>query len=126
MADAEYLLEASPDQAWHLAGFGPECLRKACIEERMLDHALGHDLGPRSEDLLDWGIALDPHAWRYGLVDWSSQEPLLATWRPEHRYEKTGTRSGKVADELVTAARGLVDRVHADLWADGRITGRDR
>lgn len=27
--DAEQLLTSSPDQAWHLADFGPECIRKS-------------------------------------------------------------------------------------------------
>ena len=49
ITDAEHLLEPglhqSQDQAWHLAGFAPEC-------------------------------------------------PALQEWRPDHRYEATGTRHG--------------------------------
>lgn len=129
VADAEHLLSAganqSEDQAWHLAGFGPECLRKACLEDRNLDRALGHELGPQGEALLDWGIALDPQAWRYDLANWSSRQPRLAEWRPDHRYERTGTRTGLPVNELVGAARDFLDRVRADLWADGRISGRE-
>lgn len=127
--DAEHLLEQgshqSQDQAWHLAGFAPECLRKACLEDRAFDHALGHDLGARGEGLLDWAIALDPRAWRYALAEWSSSAPCLLEWRPDHRYERTGTRSGAKVEELVSSARHLVDRVRADLWADGVIAGRE-
>lgn len=129
VADAEHLLSTgshqSQDQAWHLAGFGPECLRKACLGDRAFDRTLGHELGPRAEALLDWGIALDPYAWRYDLSGWSEREPRLAEWRPAHRYEGTGTRSGQAVTDLVDAARSFLERVRADLWADGRISGRE-
>ena len=129
VADAEHLSSpgrhCSPDQAWHLAGFAPECLRKACLEDRALDRALGHELGPDGEALLDWGVALDPHAWRYDLADWSLSSPTIADWKPAHRYEATGSRSGEPVTELVGAARRLLERVRADLWADGQITGRE-
>lgn len=122
--DAERLLAdgSSPDQAWHLAGFGPECARKACIDDAVLDRALGHELGPDGEALLDWWIPLDPHAWRYDLADWSTAEPGIADWRPESRYEQTGTRSGIPVEALVGSARRLVDRVIADLWSDGWLS----
>ena len=66
---------------------------------------------------------MDPHAWRYDLMDLAGQAPRLGEWHPSHRYERTGTRHGDPVAELVEAARGFVDRVLADLWADGRITG---
>ncbi len=122
--DAERLLRgrgASPDQAWHLAGFGPECARKACLDEAVLDHALGHELGPAGETLLEWWIPLDPLAWRYRLAGWADAEPRLAEWRPDHRYEASGTRQGAAVRELVAAARRRVDAVLADLWSDGRL-----
>lgn len=129
VADAEFLLSSgahsSPDQAWHLAGFGPECLRKACLEDRALDRAIGHDLGPDAEALLDWGLSLDPHAWRYDLAGWSGRAPCLGEWRPDHRYERTGTRRPDDVSELVQAARTFLDRVQADLWADGRVSGSE-
>lgn len=122
--DAEHLLHdapASPDQAWHLAGFCPECARKACFEDAILDQALGHDLGPDGDRLLDWWIPLDPGAWRYRLDGWSQQEPRLAEWRPDHRYDRTGTRRGVPVEELTASARRLLDGVVADLWTDGRL-----
>jgi len=127
--DAEHLLTSgshrSEDQAWHLAGFGPECVRKACLEDRALDRALGHNLAADTEHLLEWGLSLDPHASRYGLVGWAGA-PQLADWDPTHRYDRTGTHVGDPVAALVASARNLVHRVHADLWADGRITGRER
>lgn len=122
--DAERLLQgrdASPDQAWHLAGFGPECARKACLEEAVLDHALGHELGPAGETLLEWWIPLDPLAWRYHLAGWAQDEPHFAEWRPAHRYEASGTRHGDPVRELVASARRRVNGVLADLWSDGRL-----
>lgn len=122
--DAERLLAeppASPDQAWHLAGFGPECARKACLEDAVLDHALGHDLGPDGERLLAWWIPLDRSAWRYRLTEWPQQAPRLAEWHPNHRYERTGTRVGTPVRELTDSARQLVDGIIADLWCDGRL-----
>jgi hypothetical protein len=122
--DAERLLvvtPTSPDQAWHLAGFGPECVRKACLEDAILDLALGHDLGPQGEVLLEWWIPLDPSAWRYHLAGWAQHTPRLAEWNPSHRYESTGTRFGGPVRELTERARQLLDGVVADLWSDGRL-----
>lgn len=121
VGDAERLVGTSPDQAWHLAGFGPECARKACLEDAILDHALGHDLGPNGEALLEWWIPLDPSAWRYRLAGWAQREARLAEWSPNHRYESTGTRVGVPVAELTESARRLLDDVVADLWSDGRL-----
>lgn len=122
--DAERLLQGeglSPDQAWHLAGYGPECARKACLEEAILDKVMGHDLGAEGEILLEWWIPLDPAAWRYRLDGWASHAPILARWSPVHRYEATGTRAGEPVRELTAAAARRVLGVLADLWADGRL-----
>lgn len=123
--DAEGLLtaaEPSPDQAWHLAGFGPECVKKACLETNLLHRVLGHELGAAGDQLLDWWIPLDPAAWRYRLTGWTADAPRLDEWRPDHRYEKTGHRAATAAAELTRAARQKVDGVLADLWIDGRVT----
>jgi hypothetical protein len=116
MAGSTYL---SLDQAWHLAGFGPECIRKACLRERAFDRALGHEFTPESEALLDWAIALDPQAWRYHLLGWSKTVSRLAEWDPNHRYERTGKRPESNIRELVQGASGVVRRVICDLWTDG-------
>jgi hypothetical protein len=125
VADAERLLApppSSPDQAWHLAGYGPECARKACIDEEILDRTLRHGWGSQGEVLLEWWIPLDPAAWRYRLGGWAERAPRLADWSPSHRYERTGTRGDAPARELTTSAGALVDAVVADLWADGRLS----
>lgn len=121
--DAERLLAPgagqSVDQAWHLAGFGPECVRKACLADRALDRPLGHDLGEAADALLDLAVGLDPHAMRYRLLGRADQAPQLAGWRPDARYERTGQRAPAAVAPGVHAAAALVDRVVADLWADG-------
>jgi hypothetical protein len=124
--DAEELLDSSPDQAWHLAGFGPECIRKACLEDGALYRALGHSFGEAAEELLDLAISLDAHAWRYDLVGWAQKVPHLSEWLPEHRYHSRGSHVGSEVVTFVREARALVERVLADLWADGLITGREK
>lgn len=125
--DADHLAgqhaDASLDQAWHLAGFGPECARKACLTEDWADKALGHDFDESGEALLEWVVALDPHAWRYRLSGWRDELPGLAAWRPDHRYERTGTviEAQRDVSGLVSAAMTRVTRVAAELWADGRL-----
>ena len=118
--DAEALLAASPDQAWHLAGFGPECARKACLSERWADKALGHQLGLVAEPALATAIALDARAARYRLDAWSSNWPSFTAWTPEGRYHRTGAHA-PAAPALVGEARAAVDRVVCDLWADGAL-----
>jgi hypothetical protein len=119
--DAEALLPASPDQSWHLAGFGPECIRKACLVDRMFDKVLGHDWGTASEEMLEIALSLDPHAARYHLSGWTTAEPVLGRWRPSHRYDRTGAHAHESA-ALVQAAGRLVGQVHAQLWMDGALT----
>jgi hypothetical protein len=111
----------SEDQAWHLAGFAPECARKACIEENLLDRVLGHDLGADADVWIDWWIPLDGMAWRYRLTGWADQDNVLQKWSPAHRYEPTGTRSGPAVVALVSACRRQTERVTADLWALARF-----
>ena len=93
--DAERLLmaqgdfPASPDQAWHLAGFGLECIRKACLFERWGDKLLGHDFDSGGEEVLSFLLALEPRAWRYPLRDWEQESPLLKEWTPEARSDSS-------------------------------------
>jgi hypothetical protein len=118
--DARALLASSPDQAWHLAGFGPECIRKACLQDRMFDKVIGHDWTCDTEEMLDAAVSLDARAWRYRLHGWAALEPHLGDWRPPHCYDKTGSHAAD-AQALVEAAERLVARVHAELWMDGEL-----
>lgn len=119
--DAERLLSHSPDQSWHLAGFGPECARKACLDDPWLDRVLGHDFTDASDAVLDIALALDVRASRYRLTDILQRHPALASWNVGSRYERTGTRSKKSAGELVDQAAQLTWRLAAELWMDGRV-----
>lgn len=125
--DAEALLgkepTSSPDQAFHLAGYGPECARKAALSSRALDIALGHEFGA---DVLETALALDVHALRYDLAHWNTRHPALRAWSTGARYKRTGTYTDAQATELVKAARAAVDRIVVALWSDGAFpTGQE-
>lgn len=119
--DADRLLETSPDQSWHLAGFGPECARKACLEEAWLNLVLSHDLGERSDHILEFALALDVQANRYEVRNLERRFPDLKTWKVSSRYKRTGTYSTNEAEALVQQAATLTYELAAELWMDGRI-----
>lgn len=118
--DAEALLATSPDQAWHLAGFGPECIRKATVTSEWARLAIGHALSGRGlNELLELIAALDPLARRHGLRAAPVPAPPISQWRPVHRYEPTGRRLHAAALALAEACRREVDRRVAELFAAG-------
>jgi hypothetical protein len=124
--DAEHLATpnrpyTSFDQAFHLAGFGPECARKSTLSQRWSDKPLGHALGRPADAILEFALALDPIAARYSPHDWSARYPALSAWDPQCRYEETGRRAPPEVERLVLEARRSVDEIVAALWADGRL-----
>lgn len=126
--DAEHLLEPGPhrsvEQALHLAGFGPECARKACVDEEIADKALGHDIGGADDPTVDLLLALDPSASRYGIDEHTLKLPHRAKhWSVECRYMATGEaeRIEKDVAAVVDEARSFVDGCVADLWRDGAL-----
>lgn len=126
--DAEFLLDGpasgrSLDQAYHLAGYGPECVRKATFSLRLFDKIMGHQLGKSAEDLLEVILSLDPWPARYYPLDWESRFPELVGWRESCRYEKTNSRNEMDVRPVVEQARRIVDEITLALWADGRIPG---
>lgn len=119
--DAESLVVSSTDQAVHLAGYGPECARKATLSRRWLHPVLGHLLGAEAEPLLQFAQAVDPTAARYQIVDWAARYPRLVSWNPQARYKQTGTFCREDAIQLVKEARSVVDNLVTSLWCDGRV-----
>ncbi|HMV65291.1 MAG TPA: hypothetical protein PKA64_00475 [Myxococcota bacterium] len=117
--DAEALLPTSPDQAWHLAGFAPECARKACLTERWADRILGHAMDRQAEDLVRLAVALDARARRQGLDARLAAAPALQRWSPNDRYRTTGTTTAADARDLCDEARQILLEVTSGLWADG-------
>lgn len=124
--DAEHLLDAhgdaqysSADQAYHLAGFGPECARKAVLATPWLDKVLGHEHGGHVDQVIEFAVSLDAEAHRYRAVLGSVQ--ALSTWKVDCRYERTGRFAHSDASSLVAAARALVDQTAIQLWCDGRV-----
>src|SRR5215212_4601191 len=84
LRDAEFLAsvaapDRSLDQAFHLAGFAPECARKAALPRSTFDKAIGHGTTDASELSLEWALAHDPRARRYriDLVKWAARYPAL-------------------------------------------------
>ena len=127
--DAEHLLapnepHRSPDQAWHLAGFAHECARKACLKNGWVPKLLGHGFSASSEEVVELAIALDPRAGRFPVRDWAARHPAVANWRPDHRYERTGTTAGEPGRQLgalVVQARQAVDSCVLALLIDGSL-----
>lgn len=121
--DAEDLLDSSVDQAWHLAGFAHECARKACLREGWIPKLLGHDFSEAGEQVVEVGISLDPRASRFPLRDWASRYSVIASWRPDHRYERTGTvrASERNVEALVEQGRTATNACIVALFLDGAI-----
>jgi hypothetical protein len=123
--DAEHLIDAGPntsfDQAYHLAAFGPECVRKASLPFRWLDKVIGHGAASLADDLVELVVAIDPIAHRYDPCSYRSRHLALAGWRVDCRYDRTGTKTWDQADALCREARVVVDATVAALWADGRL-----
>lgn len=124
--DAEHLLEkhgplqySSADQAYHLAGFGPECARKAVLATPWLDKVLGHEQGTHVDRVVEFAVSLDADAHRYRAV--IAMAPTLATWKVDCRYERTGHIAHGDASRVVNAARTVVDEIAVLLWCDGRV-----
>lgn len=127
--DAEHLAEPGPtrslDQAFHLAGFGPECVRKACLTGRWADKVLSHGMDVATELVVDWILALDAHASRYGIRDWSARYAALRVWKVESRYEATGQRTEQEVHALLAVAREAVDSTILRLWTGGAINAEE-
>lgn len=121
--DAEHLASVGPparslDQAYHLAGFGPECARKATLPIDVFHKVIGHGFEGTSELALDFALAIVPRTTRYDVGDKTLFLELIR-WSPQVRYDATGTHPNPAA--LIKEARVFVDRVVFALWADGEI-----
>lgn len=128
--DAETLIRPGPDrsidQVLYLSGLGPECARKACVDNGVADKALGHDIHSEEDDVLAVLLSLDPSASRYQLAQHSSELPHRhRLWRIERRYDKTGATTESEARAVLEEARRFVDRWTIELWSDGVIDAEE-
>ncbi len=125
MRDAEHLAGAgdhrSLDQARHLAGYGPECARKACFAERWADKAIGHRLDEIGDEVVEFVVGLDIRANRYHVADWMRTYATLRDWTTAWRYDATGTAEQGDVQRLLETARQAVDGLVYQLWLDGRL-----
>jgi hypothetical protein len=126
LRDAEHLASQGPerslDQAYHLAGFAPECARKAALPRATFDKAIGHGLKGSSELAFQIALALDPGAHRYDISEWAARLPKFAAWSEECRYDTTGTRNETEVHELLSEVRPVVEALAYTLWADGMVS----
>lgn len=113
--DSQELLPASPDQAWHLAGFATECARKACLSREGDRRALSHLQGAEADRILDLVLAIDAHASRFDLRGWAPAGSALADWSEQHRYDRSGRHVAR-ARALVSEVAHLHDRTLTALW----------
>lgn len=125
---AEQLLASathgSRDQAWHLAGFAHECARKACVESGWVPKLVGHDFSTASDAVVDVAITLDPRAGRFPVRLWAARYPAISSWRPDHRYERTGTidlKGERNLSAIVAQGRAAVDDCIVALILDGSL-----
>lgn len=127
--DAEHLLDCpdhtSPDQAYHLAGLGPECARKATIVDSWLDKVIGHGTTPWADEMVDFALAIDPVGRRYDIGDIHTRFPELAKWSIDARYDRTNTHTVREARSICREAREIIDSIVIALWADGRLDARE-
>lgn len=126
IADAEALLESSPAQSLYLAGYGPECARKAALTrwpspaEDLRNKAIGHRFDDPAEVALGWFCDLDSLAPRYSLLRWKKAHNVLGEWKEDVRYGRSDRVTVTKARRFLEAARELTLGTVAKLWADGR------
>lgn len=109
------------DEAFHIAGFGPECAQAACLGEEWFARAIGHGFDAAQAESLRLLLHLDPRARRYLPADRGDPYQELRTWTVQSRYMPTGTFELARATALTREAREVVDRIVASLWADGLL-----
>ena len=112
---ARLLLDPHPDQTWHIAGYAPECATKSalCVDEAW-GRTLGHELQPEA---LEWALSLSPRA--------SERRPPSTPrgWRPDCRYEASGSYNTLQAQQLLKVCEGEVLRTLAYMWVEGSLRG---
>lgn len=122
---AEHLAVPGPtrslDDAFYLAGFGPECVQAACLSEDWIAPALGHGFTTDQMRHLQFFLCLDARARRYLSADWGIRHPALNRWAVQSRYARTGSFDAEEVGKLLDTARTIVDPIVASLWADGFI-----
>ena len=124
--DAHWLLDISPVQAAYVAGYGPECARKAALaswtdRENLRNRMIGHRFDQTAEIALSLFCDLDPLAPRYNLQRWTSRRSTLGEWKEDLRYARSDALPRARARRIVEAATALTTETLAKLWADGRL-----
>jgi HEPN domain-containing protein len=121
-ADANLLRGAGRhDNSGYLAGYVVECSFKlliaCCGGARM--KALGHDLPQLASNALTLAVLLAPDISRYDVSDDANVSHVLATWKPDCRYDPTGQTTEEEAEKRTQAAQACIDRIIVQLVLDG-------
>lgn len=103
------------DQAEHLIGFAPECARKAALENHW-HKLLGHVLVVGT--VLDAVEALEPMASCVRIPEQALE--ALRGWKPECRYQATGSVTESSARHRVAAAELATINALAAAWVVGQ------
>lgn len=125
--DASQLVSSSPVQAFYLAGYGPECVRKAALTfpdekvQEQIQFAIGHGFKKHAETALSIAMDVDPMASRYGLSRWGTRQNILQEWNERCRYGRCDSIRVSKARKLIEKAEPVVTDVVLALWADGRL-----
>jgi hypothetical protein len=116
LGDASAMVAAGNwDQAEHLIGFAPECARKAALENHW-HKLLGHVLVVGT--VLDIVESLEPMGTCVRIPEQALEE--LRSWKPECRYQVTGTATESLARRRVAAANLATTNALAAAWVVGQ------
>ena len=120
--DAEHLLASGPhrslDQAFHLAGFGPECARKACLSESWADKTIA-TRSSVMEERRPAQVILDratpwPDAWPDSWDELREEHPVVT--RLEHLRGQTVMLERRMVEQLLARPAA-----HEDGFGDGSL-----
>ena len=86
---------------------------------------LGHDFDNSGERIMEMAIALEPRAGRFPVSEWGKRYPAIVPWRPDHRYDRTGSSASdqsRDVESLVRQGREAVDACIVALFLAGTLT----
>ena len=108
--DAEILFASGRcDNSAYLSGYVVECsLKSLLLVDGMPDvKKLGHDLQIQMQQAWQFCLALAPDRRRVTIPSGPDVDALMATWKPDLRYDVPGSMSPAKAGQFLTAARDV-------------------
>jgi hypothetical protein len=109
------------DNAAYHAGYVVECALKGLVRHGGPSPvALGHDLTLLAGGALSLAILLSPSLSRYPTPQAGTLPSLPPAWRPEMRYQRTGSVARGDCQKIILAAQSYLEQVTMALILDGR------